>query len=213
MSDTKQRLLDGTLAAIGAHGIAGISARTIASAAGVNQALVFYHFGSVDELLAAACTANTAERVATYSARFTEVRTLRELLDVGRALHEQEKELGHVSVLAQLLAGAQTDRRLAESVAAALRLWVDEIESVLRRLLVGSPFAEIADVGGLARAISGAFVGLELYEGVDQAGAARAFAALEQLALLIDIVDDLGPVPRRALKATVERAVRRNREP
>ncbi|GAB3968267.1 hypothetical protein GCM10027615_19710 [Plantactinospora veratri] len=139
MSDTKQRLLHGTLAAIGTHGIAGISARTIASAAGVNQALVFYHFGSVDELLAAACTANTADRVATYSARFAEVRTLRELLDVGRALHEQEKELGHVSVLAQLLAGAQTDRRLAESVAAALKLWVDEIESVLRRLLVNSP--------------------------------------------------------------------------
>ncbi|MFY1689564.1 TetR/AcrR family transcriptional regulator [Plantactinospora sp. WMMB782] len=212
MSDTKQRLLDGALAAISAHGIAGVSARTIASAAGVNQALVFYHFGSVDELLAAACTVNTAARVRAYSARFAEVRTLRELLDVGRTLHEREKELGHVSVLAQLLAGAQTDRRLAESVAAALRLWVAEIETVLRRLLTGSPFADVADVGGLARAVSGAFVGLELYEGVDEAGADQAFAALEQLALLVDVVDELGPVPRRALKATVERAARRTRE-
>lgn len=34
MSDTKQRLLDGAIAAIREHGIAGVSARTIGAAAG-----------------------------------------------------------------------------------------------------------------------------------------------------------------------------------
>jgi AcrR family transcriptional regulator len=57
MSQTKQRLLTGALAAIGEHGITGVSARTIA-AAGVNQALVFHHHGSVDDLLATACLAS-----------------------------------------------------------------------------------------------------------------------------------------------------------
>jgi hypothetical protein len=32
----------------------------------MNQALVFYHFGTVDDLLAAACQANTAARVVHY---------------------------------------------------------------------------------------------------------------------------------------------------
>jgi AcrR family transcriptional regulator len=210
MSDTKQRLLAGALTAIRQHGIAGVSARTIAAAAGVNQALVFYHFGSVDELLAAACEVSTAQRVRSYSARFAAVRSLRELLDVGRALHEQESSLGHVSVLAQLLAGAQSDRRLAAPTAASLQLWIDELESVLHRLLAGSPFAEIADIPGLARALSAAFVGLELYEGVDAAGAVRAMAALEQLAVLVEVVDELGPVSRRALQAKIKRAVRRS---
>jgi AcrR family transcriptional regulator len=210
MSDTKQRLLAGALTAIRQHGIAGVSARTIAAAAGVNQALVFYHFGSVDELLAAACEVSTAERVRSYSARFAAVRSLRELLDVGRALHEQESSLGHVSVLAQLLAGAQSDGRLAAPTAASLQLWIDELESVLHRLLAGSPFAEIADIPGLARALSAAFVGLELYEGVDAAGAVRAMAALEQLAVLVEVVDELGPVSRRALQAKIKRAVRRS---
>ncbi|NJP31229.1 TetR/AcrR family transcriptional regulator [Micromonospora thermarum] len=209
MSDTKRRLLDGTLAAIRQHGIAGVSARTIAAAAGVNQALVFYHFGTVDELLAAACRTGTAERVAHWSTRLRKVGSLRELLDVGRALHEEERVLGNVSVLAQMLAGAQTDERLAAPTAEALQLWVDEIEWVLRRLLGGSPFAEVADVPGLARAVSAAFVGLELYDGVDRPAADRAMAALDQLAVLIEIVDDLGPIARRALQSKISKATRR----
>ncbi|MFC0007812.1 TetR/AcrR family transcriptional regulator [Micromonospora siamensis] len=210
MSDTKQRLLDGTITAIRQHGIAGISARTIAAAAGVNQALVFYHFGTVDDLLTAACRASTAERVEHWSRRLAGVGTLRELLEVGRTLHEEERHLGNVSFLAQMLAGAQTEERLAAPTAGALQLWVDEIESVLRRLLAGSPFAEVADVPGLARAVSAAFVGLELYDGVDRAGAERAMAALDQLAVLIEIVDDLGPIARRAVQAKVNRAARRD---
>jgi AcrR family transcriptional regulator len=41
MADTRQRLIDGAIETIRKHGITGTSARTIASAAGVNQALVF----------------------------------------------------------------------------------------------------------------------------------------------------------------------------
>ncbi|MFG1777172.1 TetR/AcrR family transcriptional regulator [Micromonospora sp. NPDC049048] len=200
MAATRQKLIDGALAAIRSHGIAGTSARTIAAAAGVNQALVFYHFGSVDALLAEACRDATAARVAVYRARFAQVRSLGELLDLGRVLHEQERAEGNVAVLAQLLAGAQTDERLAEPTAAALRLWTAEIETVLHRLLRDSPVAPIADPAGLARAISAAFVGLELFEGVDPAGGRDALDALERLAVLVEVLDDLGPLARRALR-------------
>jgi AcrR family transcriptional regulator len=207
--DTKQRLLTGAIEAIRVHGIAGVSARTIASAAGVNQALVFYHFGSVDQLLTAACTANAAERVEHYAARFEAVGSLRELLDLGREIHAEERRLGNVLILGQLLAGAQTDPKLAPGSAAALRLWIDQIEPVLFRLLAGSPFAEVADIPGLARAVSAAFIGLELFEAVDEEGARHALDALEQLAVLVEVVDDLGPVARRALRSRVNRATAR----
>ncbi|MFC3500568.1 TetR/AcrR family transcriptional regulator [Micromonospora krabiensis] len=201
MAGTREKLIDGALVAIRTHGIAGTSARSIAAAAGVNQALVFYHFGSVDDLLAEACGAATTARVAVYRQRLARVGSLRELLDLGRVLHDQERAEGNVAVLAQLLAGAQTDQRLAEATAGALRLWTAEIEEVLRRLLRDSPVAPVADPAGLARAISAAFVGLELFEGVDPAGAGDAFAALERLAVLVEVVDDLGPIARRALRA------------
>jgi AcrR family transcriptional regulator len=207
-TDTKQRLLDGAIQAIRVHGIAGVSARTIAAAAGANQALVFYHFGSVDQLIAAACTTNAAERVERYAPRFEAVGSLRELLEVGREIHTEERRLGNVAVLGQVLAGAQTDPKLAPGVAAALQVWIDQIEPVLSRLLIGTPFAEVADVPGLARAVSAAFIGLELFEAVDEEGAQRALDALEQLAVLVEVVDELGPVARRALRAKVNRATR-----
>ncbi|MFC7479963.1 TetR family transcriptional regulator [Luedemannella flava] len=56
------------------HGIAGVSARTVAAAAGVNQALVFYHFGSMDDLLTEACQVATTASVARYREAFAAVR-------------------------------------------------------------------------------------------------------------------------------------------
>lgn len=206
MSDTKQRLLDGALTALREHGVTGASARTIAAAAGANQALVFYHFGSVDELLGAACRQATEQRVAFYADRFAAVTSLRELLQVGRDLHATELAEGNVSVLAQTLAAAQNNERLAESIRATMALWTGEIESVLRRVLEGSPIAEVADVPGLAGAISSAFVGLELFEGIDAAGGKRALDAIDQLAVLVEVMDELGPLATRVLRARIKKA-------
>jgi AcrR family transcriptional regulator len=207
-ADTRQRLLDGALATLRQHGVAGVSARTIAAAAGVNQALVFYHFGSVDELLAAACDTASKARVEVYAIELARVQTLRDLLDVGRRLHEEERRLGNVMVMAQMLAGAQGDARLAEPSARALRQWTGQIEATLARVLAGSPVAEVADIPGLARAVSAGFIGLELYEAVDAAGAQRALSALEQLAVLVEVVEDLGSVALRALRAKVRKTAR-----
>jgi AcrR family transcriptional regulator len=202
---TRSKLVAGALTTLVEHGIAGASARTIAAAAGVNQALVFYHFGTVDELLVAACRHGAEQRVATYRERLDGVRTVRELLDLGRELHTTERAGGHVAALAQLLAGAQAHPRLAPAAAAGLALWTDEIEKVLKRVLGGTPLGGLVDVAGLAKAISAAFVGLQLYEGVDVAGAAAAFGALEQLAALVAVLDELGPVAGRAVRSHLRR--------
>jgi AcrR family transcriptional regulator len=205
VADTRQRLISAVIATIRDHGVCGASARTIAATAGVNQALVFYHFGSVNDLLATACQVATEARVAAFRERLNEVMTLRELLALGRELHAEERALGNVTVLAQMLAAAQGDPHLAGATANALGLWIGPIEAALRRLLATSPAADLIDVPGLARAVSASFIGLELLEGVDPAGAADALGALDRLTALIDVVDDLGPVVRRALRAKLRR--------
>jgi len=204
--DTRAKLIEGALETLRSHGIAGVSARSIAAAAGVNQALVFYHFGTVGELLTTALQHGAQERLALYRARFDTVTSLRELLDLGRSLHEEERAAGNVAVLAQMLAGGQTDARLAPATAAGLDLWVTEVETVLDRIIPGTPIAEFVDVGGLARAIAAAFVGLELYEGVDPDGAHRAMDALEQLAGLLTLVENLGTLTRHAVRGRLRKA-------
>ncbi|KOU59675.1 TetR family transcriptional regulator [Streptomyces sp. MMG1533] len=207
--ETKTKLLDGALRTLTEQGIAKTSARTIAATAGVNQALVFYHFGSVDELLAAACRYGAERTVSRYRARFDAVTSLSELLVLGREIHEQERAGGHVALLGQLLAGAQTHESLGPATAAGLELWVVEIEKVLTRVLAATPLGEFADPAGLARAVAASFVGIELYEGVDATGAAAALDALEQLGFLVGALEELGPVAQRAVRHHLRRTGRR----
>jgi len=209
MTDTKTKLLDAALQTLAEHGIAGTSARTIAAAAGVNQALVFYHFGSVDELLAAACRNGAEQRLALYRERFTQVSDLSGLLALARDLHAAEKAAGHLNVLGQMLAGAQTQPRLAPATAAGLSLWSDELDHVLTRILADSPISEFIDTGGLAKAVAAGFVGLELYEGVDPEGTVGALNALDRLAALAGVLDELGPILNRAVRSHLRRVRKR----
>src|SRR3954470_1756932 len=61
-AETRQRILDAALREFAAHGLVGARTETIASAAGVNKALLYYYFESKDKLYAAALEM-IAERV------------------------------------------------------------------------------------------------------------------------------------------------------
>jgi AcrR family transcriptional regulator len=205
---TRDKLLEATLHVLAEQGIAKASARTIATAAGVNQALIFYHFGSVDELLATACEHGARQRVEANRKALASVTSLTDLVAVARHIHTAEGAAGNVALLGQLLAGAQSHHSLAAPTAAGLRLWIDEVELALTRVLDPTVLREVVDVPGLARAISAAFIGLELYEGVDAEGAQRALVALERLAAALMILTDLGPLEERALRRRLRRAGR-----
>ncbi|WP_328989676.1 TetR/AcrR family transcriptional regulator [Kribbella sp. NBC_01245] len=202
--DTRAILMDAALRTIAERGFAGASARHIATTAGQNQALVFYHFGTVNDLIAAACRESTEARVALYREGFAAATTFAELLALGRRVHDTEHAEGNVAVLAQLLAGARGNEIVAQAVADALGIWIIEVEATLRRVLADSPLLPLVDLGGLARAISAGFIGIELLDGVDPAGATQALTSLEQLAVLTEALltelDNLGPVTSRLVK-------------
>ncbi|MGY6652000.1 TetR/AcrR family transcriptional regulator [Amycolatopsis sp. TRM77291] len=207
---TKQRLIDGALETIRTSGITAVSARTVAAAAGTNQALIFYHFGSVEELIAQACVTATESRVAHFRDRFADVTTLGELLDLGRVIHAEERAEGNMTVLAQALAGAQGGGRLAEATRQALDNWVREVRVTLDRVLADSPVLEFAETEGLAHAVSAGFLGLTLFESVNPEGSEQALAALEQLAVLVDVFEGLGPVATRAVRAKLRKTAKRS---
>jgi AcrR family transcriptional regulator len=205
VNDTKERLLRAAADALREDGVVAVSARTVAARAGVNQALVFYHFGTVGDLLRQAVVASVDEAVEDYRDQLAAVTSMADLLALGRALHARESERGNVAQMAQVLAGAQHDPALAAAGRHAMLRWSDEVEVVIRRVLASGPLADVVEPAGLARAIVAAFTGLELYDGVDAEGSASALAALEALGGLLEAVDELGPVATRAVRATVRR--------
>ncbi|MFJ9079472.1 hypothetical protein ACIRO3_30180 [Streptomyces sp. NPDC102278] len=76
-----------------------------------------------------------------------------------------------------------------------------------RRFASDHPLSLLADAG-LARAAAASFVGIELYEGVDPEGAARALDSLEQLAVLAQALEGLGPLSQRAVTHQLRRRTR-----
>jgi AcrR family transcriptional regulator len=208
LNDTKARLMQAVVHIVRQSGMTGASARAIAAQAGVNQALIFYHFGTVSELIEAACRQAVDESATYYRDKFAAVTSMNGLLAVGRELHERERAAGNVALMAQLMSGAQQDPVLARAAGYAMSRWNSEIELVAGRVLADSPLAEFIDVAGLARAISAGFIGLELYEGVDPDGAALAFQSLESVGELIEVMDSLGPVARRAVQGRIRQGRR-----
>ncbi|MFD8892433.1 TetR/AcrR family transcriptional regulator [Streptomyces sp. NPDC059566] len=205
---TKEKLLEGALRTVVEQGVAKASARTIAATAGVGQGLIFYHFGSVDELLAAACRFGAEQRVARYRERLAALGSLAELMEFARSMHEEERAAGNVALLGQLLAAGQTSPALAAATADGLGLWIRELEEVLTRLLSATPLAGYADPAGLARATAASFIGIELYEGVDPQGAGSALDALEQLAGLAAVLEGLGSLSQRVVRHGLRRGTR-----
>jgi AcrR family transcriptional regulator len=204
LSDTRARLLRAAADVVRQQGAAAASARTIAAQAQVNQALIFYHFGTVSGLLEAACRQAADEAADFYRDRLARVTTFPELLELGRELHERERAAGNVAMMAQLMSGAMRDPLLARAASYAMSRWAAEIEAVVARVLSASPLGELADAAGLARAISASFIGLELYEGVDPDGAAQALDSLERLGVLAEVVNNLGPAARRTLRSKLK---------
>jgi len=205
---TRDKLLDATAEILATEGLAAASARAIATRADVNQALVFYHFGSVAELVEASLRRSADLAVATYRNRFDDVTSFSELLALGRQLHATERERGNVARMAQVMAGAQRDETLARAGRYALDQWTRQLEAVIGRLLLDSALRGLVQPKDLARAVAASFLGLELYEGVDPEGATSALLALEALGGLLEVVEGLGPVATRAVRGQVRKATR-----
>lgn len=184
--ETRQRLIDAALDTLREQGITGATGRCIARRGAINQALIFYHFGSVDGLLTATARAEGARRAARYASAFEAVTSLTELVAVARRVHEDEQRDGAVTVLAQLIAGSSASPELQAGVFDAMRPWLALVEEAIERVVADSPFKGLVSGGDLAFTISSFFIGFEMMTSLDPTSdrARTLFDALERLAVL-----------------------------
>lgn len=192
-SDTRERIMAAALETVRESGITGTSARAIAATGGFNQALIFYHFGSVTNLLVEAARTSSAARVAAYREVTDDVTSLTTLVDVARRLHDEAEADGSVAVLTQLMAGAASDPEMGEAVLAGFEGWIDLVETALRKALDGQPIANAIPPREAAYSISALFLGIELMARLDpdKSEASAVFDSLHDLAEIIESVPAL----------------------
>ena len=184
---TRARIVEAALQALRDEGIAGISARSIARHGGFNQALIFYHFGSVDGLLVAVAQRESERRSALYAPALAEVTTLSELVGVARRLHDEEFQEGTVAALTQMLAGAVGSEELSRGIADSLRPWTDLVGDTIERLLADTPFGDVLPRHDLTSGMAALFLGIELLTSLDPTMAdGSLFTTMESMAALID---------------------------
>lgn len=192
-SDTRKRIMAAALETVRESGITGTSARAIAATGGFNQALIFYHFGSVTNLLVEAARTSSAARVAAYQEVTDNVTSLTTLVDVARRLHDEAEADGSVAVLTQLMAGAASDPEMGEAILAGFEGWIDLVENALKKALDSQPIANAIPPREAAYSISALFLGIELMARLDpeKSEASAVFDSLHDLAQIIESVPAL----------------------
>jgi AcrR family transcriptional regulator len=191
VEETREALVRGAVAALKEEGFVGASARAIARRAGCNQGLVFYHFGSVANLLLAALDHVSEARRVHYQAAVDRADGMGELVDAAKAIFEEDLDAGHIAVLAEMIAGASATPGLATEVAARIAPWRAFTADALRGVLEHSPLATVVEPDVAAHAVVALYLGLEMLAHLDGERTA-ALALFDRARLLAGLVQALG---------------------
>jgi AcrR family transcriptional regulator len=191
--DTRERLLAAATTLLSTKGYAGATARAIGDQAGCNQALVFYHYGTLNDLLLAALDASSQERLQHYQAELDHARGLREVLGVARSLYRSDRESGHINLVAQMVAGGVVDRDLGHQVAQRVAPWIELTEHAIDTTLPAAVRRRLP-VSDIAYVIVAMALGAQLL-GILSGDHHRTQAALDRLTTSRGLLRGLGAEP------------------
>lgn len=160
-SATKARIIEAALGTLKDEGFAGTSARAIARRGNFNQALIFYHFGTLDDLMLAALDKTSNERMERYREVMSKAESLEAKVGAATALYREDLESGHITVISELLTGSLSRPDLGPEVVERVEPWVTFAEESIGEMLSS------AGLGGFVAPRVAAFAVVALYLGVD----------------------------------------------
>lgn len=185
--DTRQRIVDAALDTLKHEGFTGASARVIAERGSFTQALIFYHFGTVNHLLLAALDETSARRLAAYQTAVEQAKTLPELLQTAARLYREDLAAGHITVLNELIGACLAYPELRPEIAARVQPWVGFAEDVIQRTLADGPLAELIPNRDAAFATVALYLGMQMLTHLngDNTATDSLFATGERVAALL----------------------------
>ena len=159
---TQGRILDAAFATLREEGFSNTSARAVARRGGFNQALIFYHFASLNGLLLAALDRLGEERRRRYAEVLGSVSGPIEFAARARLLYAEDVDSGHSTVVAELFAASSGEPELRAQMLARMTPWLEFTEALIERFLAGSPFGPLFDARSAAGAVLSLYLGLDL---------------------------------------------------
>ncbi len=180
---TKDRIIEAALETLKEDGFAGTSARSIAKRGGFNQALIFYHFGTVNDLLLAALDRTSDERMTKYRERVEHVESIDDAVRVATELYREDLASGHITVLSEMIAGSLDRPDLGPAIVARLEPWIELTEDAVRNVLERTAMSGLVPARTVAYAIVALYLGVDLLSHLERDDA-RAEALFEGAARL-----------------------------
>ncbi len=161
--ESRRLLIDATVSVLAREGFGGTSARTVAAEAGGTNGLIFYHFGSMNGLLAATATELSERRMTRVKTALGGENAAAEwpfrLSDAIRG--EAQGDEGRAIV--ELLVGSRTSPELTAPIADAIDRSIQFATTEIGNVLDGNPIVQLVPADLLAELATAAFFGLELF--------------------------------------------------
>jgi AcrR family transcriptional regulator len=194
-SGTKLQIIEAALRTLKTKGFSGASARAIASEGDFNQALIFYHFGSVRKLLLAVLDLISERRMNEYGPAFERARSAPELAGLARTIYSEDLERGYITVLGEMVSGGVTDAGLGAEVAARIEPWIEMVERKLEQMLTGTPLRLLASPRDMAFGLVALYFGVDMLSHM-QRDQSRAESLLDLATRLSTLVEAVLPSQR-----------------
>jgi len=203
LGETKAKILDAAFRRLAREGYAALSMREIAKVAGVNHALINYHFRSKDELVIAVLDAANRELLERQSRMYAAPGGFAAKWAQARAFYQGDLASGFVRVQAELWAASLSNPGLREKFLPRLRAWRDVVLGAVRDAVetleaqgtkLPPPFT--AEV--IATWISEFWLGMEFVDLIgDRAEHRQHRAALDAMQVILEALDRPGKARRK----------------
>jgi AcrR family transcriptional regulator len=199
--DTKSRILDAAFRCLATRGYSALSVREIAKDAGVNHALINYHFGTKDRLVIAVLDEANQELLVRQKQMYAAPGGFAAKWAQARRFYENDIASGFVRVQAELYAASLSNPELRAQFLPRIQAWKLVVLDAVREALQmhQPPLPPAFSAEAIATLISEFWLGMEfarLIGGAEEhAGHARALDAIEQMLVALE---SSAPKPARS---------------
>jgi AcrR family transcriptional regulator len=162
---TRDRLVEAAFQTLHEEGFARASARAIASRGGVNPALIFYYFDSVNDLLVEALGYSSRLQMAKYDEALSQLGSPADLVAALRERLVDDITTGHVKVMVDMIGACSSEEVPRAAVFEHVTPWMELTGRTLDRVLTDSGLAGLTGlvpVEEMSFMVVALFLGLEL---------------------------------------------------